>query len=83
MEAWTFAYNNGKVDYSELQRTAMKVKGKVNDNGNSYDAYFYAGGIVNTYQQDTNSISPSFDFALFKVPFGTVKDTIDWTKPGG
>ena len=35
---------------------------------------------VNVYQDDTNTIRPNFDFAMFKVPDGTVKDKIDWNK---
>ena len=72
----------GRVDDDELQKSAtVEVGLKVDDNGNEYDAYFYAGSIVNTYQVDTNIIRPSFDFAMFKVPNGTVKDGIDWAKP--
>jgi len=72
----------GRVEDGELQTSAtVEVGLKVNDNGKEYDAYFYAGSIVNTYQADTNTIRPSFDFAMFKVPNGTVTDVIDWMKP--
>ena len=74
--------NYGEVDDKELQKSAtVEVGFKVDDNGYKYEAYFYAGSIVNTYQADTNTIRPSFDFAMFKVPDGTVKDEIDWEKP--
>jgi hypothetical protein len=72
----------GEIDDSKVQTSAtVEVGLKINDNGYEYDAYFYAGGIVNTYQSDTNTMRPSYDFAMFKVPNGTVKDTIDWDKP--
>jgi hypothetical protein len=45
-----------------------------------YEAYFYAGRIVNSYQEDINTIQPSYDFAMYKGPDGTVKDEIDWKK---
>ena len=72
----------GQINDNEIQKSAtVEVGFKVNDNGYEYDAYFYAGGIVNVYQDDTNTIRPNFDFAMFKVPDGTVKDKIDWNKP--
>jgi len=58
--------------------TTVEVPLKINDNGHIYDAFFYAGGMVNTYDIETNMIRPSFDFAMFKMPDGTVKDNIDW-----
>ncbi|XP_012559505.2 uncharacterized protein LOC105845858 [Hydra vulgaris] len=69
----------GSIDIDCFSTSAkVEVGFQVNDNGYVYDAYFYAGGIVNTYQEDTNTIRPSFDFAMFKVPNGTVKDKINW-----
>jgi len=36
---------------------------------------------VNIYHKSTNILRPSFDFAMFRVPDGTVKDQIDWNVP--
>jgi hypothetical protein len=72
----------GQVETIDFKTSAtVEVPLKVNDNGYEYDAYFYAGGIVNKYDKATNTISPSFDFAMFEVPKGTVKDKIDWNDP--
>lgn len=69
----------GKVETSELKASAtVEVPLKINDNGHEYDAYFYAGGIVNIYDESSNTLRPSFDFAMFEVPKGTVQDEIDW-----
>lgn len=74
--------NYGSVFEYQFQKSAtVEVAGfKVNKNGKEYEAYFYAGRIVNSYQEDTNTIRPSYDFAMYKVPNGTVKDEIDWKK---
>ncbi|CAH6419317.1 Domain of unknown function (DUF4419)-containing protein [uncultured virus] len=72
----------GQVETSDFKTSAtVEVPLKVNDNGREYDAYFYAGGIVNCYDEITNTINPSFDFAMFEMPEGTVKDEIDWVDP--
>ncbi|XP_012565741.2 uncharacterized protein LOC105849841 isoform X1 [Hydra vulgaris] len=55
----------GKVSPTYSKTSAVQVDFKVNENGYTY--YFYAGSIVNTYQKDTNTIRPNFDFAMFKV----------------
>lgn len=69
----------GKIETTDFKTSAtVEVPLKINDNGHEYDAYFYAGGIVNTYDESTNTIRPSFDFAMFEMPKGTVKDEIDW-----
>lgn len=68
----------GKIETSCFDACAtVKVPLKVNDNGREYDAYFYAGGIVNTYDDINNTLRPSFDFAMFEVTKGTVPDEID------
>lgn len=70
----------GQVDTSDFKTSAtVEVPLKINDNGNEYDAYFYAGGIVNMYDDTTNVMRPSFDFAMYEMPKGTVPDEIDWT----
>lgn len=73
-------YNNvirlmyGQVKIAELKaRANVEVHLKFNDNGIEYDAYFYAGSIVNT----TNTLRSSFDFALFEVPTGIVSHEIN------
>lgn len=71
--------NYGEIDNSKIQTSAtVEVEVKINDNGYEYDTMMYAGGIVNTYQSNTNTIRPSFDFAMFKVPDGTIKDKVNW-----
>ena len=35
---------------------------------NDHDIILYAGGIVNKYDENVNIVSPSFDFAVFKIP---------------
>lgn len=74
----------GKVETSKLGTSAtVEVPLKINDNGHEYNAYFYAGGIVNRYDVTTNVMTPSFDFAMFEVPKGTVPDEINWNQPSG
>jgi len=73
----------GKLESTDFKTSAtMEVPFTVNDNGNVYEAYMYAGGIVNTYDPTTNTLRPSFDFAMFSVPDGTLaaKDKVDWTQ---
>lgn len=69
----------GKVETTDFKTSStVEVPVKINDNGNEYDICFYAGGIVSTYDANTNTMRPSFDFAMFKMPDGTIKDKIDW-----
>lgn len=58
----------GKVQTGDfVTSSTVVVPLTVNDNGYEYNAIFYAGGIVNTYDEDKNEIRPSFDFAMFQV----------------
>ncbi|XP_047131446.1 uncharacterized protein LOC105845175 [Hydra vulgaris] len=61
----------GEVLERESKLSVVKVDFKVNEK----NGCFYAGSIVNTYQKNTNTIRPNFDFAMFMVPFeGIVKN---------
>lgn len=74
----------GQVETGEFSDSAtVEVPVKVNDNGTEYDIMFYAGGIVNSYDKASNTIRPSFDFALLQMPAGTHQDEIDWDEPSG
>ena len=73
--------NYGKIKTNKFKSCAtVEVPLTINDNGSEYEAYFYAGGIVNRFYATENTMTPSFDFAVFKVPDGTISDRIDWTK---
>ncbi|XP_065643150.1 uncharacterized protein LOC136074784 [Hydra vulgaris] len=61
----------GEVSSEQSKISTVKVDLQVN----GIKACFYAGSIVNTFQKDTNTIRPNFDFAMFNVPFkGIVED---------
>ncbi len=73
----------GQIETTDFKTSAtVQVPVKVLDNGREYDSYFYAGGIVNRYDSATNTLRPSFDFAMFEMPPGTIgkEDNIDWNK---
>lgn len=52
--------NTDKFDSSATVEVPLKI--------NNHDMCLYAGGIVNKYDENTNVITPSFDFAAFKMP---------------
>ncbi|XP_047131443.1 uncharacterized protein LOC124810505 [Hydra vulgaris] len=54
----------GKVPSHQSKLSVVKVDIELNGK----NACFYAGSIVNTYQNDTNTIRPNFDFAMFMIP---------------
>jgi len=55
----------GEIGTDEMQVSSIvKVPIKIFYGGDVQDCNFYAGGIVNRYDFNTNTITPSFDYAL-------------------
>ena len=57
----------GKLDTTDIPSCTVEVNVKVNDNGVEYDTILYAGAIVSSYNEETNQIKPSIDWALIDV----------------
>lgn len=69
----------GKIETTDFTTSAtVEVPCKISDGTREYEVFFYAGGIVNSYDTTTNTICPSYDFAMFQVPKGTIADEMDW-----
>jgi len=69
----------GRIGEASFTSATVEVPLKIKDGNIEYEAYFYAGGIVSTYDRGTNTIRPSFDYALFRVPDHTFQNSqIDW-----
>ena len=78
----TGGYGNvATSDFADIATVSVPIK--INDNGSEWDATVYAGCFAARYDRATNEIRPAFDFALFRMPAGTIKDKIDWHAPNG
>lgn len=74
-----FTGEYGKVETTEFRASStVEVPLKIKSiTGVEYEAYFYAGGMVNIYDKDTNTIRPSYDFAMLAIPQISNSDEID------
>lgn len=63
------AKSYGSIDSDDFSSSAsVSMPIEVNDNGREYKARLYVGGFVNTYEEATKTIAPSFDYAMYEVP---------------
>lgn len=57
-------HNYGRINTKDIPQCAVEVPLEINDNGTSYKMSLYAGSILSSYNDQTNQIQPSFDWAL-------------------
>ena len=58
----------GRIDTGSLKTcTMVEVPVKINDYGTVHNVTFFAGAFVGNYHPDTNSLRPSFDWAIVEA----------------
>lgn len=72
----------GQIDTASLKTcTMVEVPVQINDYGTVHNVTFFAGAFVGNYQPDTNSLRPSFDWAIVEVPETSGEKTLPAINP--